>query len=142
VAALLGEDLGNAPKLGGAPQITAQSWQDSNYHVAKGTASIVDWPWLVGAIIPNERLIDFGSADIAILLAVALSVTLLAAICALLVAHSIGKPLLVLRRNAEFARNGNLELMEDVGSSAPEIRVTADVLQQFAQTRRSGAPQD
>jgi hypothetical protein len=50
--------------------------------------------------------------------------------------RAIGAPLAQLRANAQLARNGNIELMEDVNTSSKEINEINEILKEFSTQRR------
>lgn len=57
-----------------------------------------------------------------------------------MIAQRIGRPLVALHRDAQVARQGNVELMDDLQSGYREIDDTHEILRAFAAERRGLAP--
>jgi nitrogen fixation/metabolism regulation signal transduction histidine kinase len=66
----------------------------------------------------------------------------LAALCAVgyAMSRAIGVPMAQLLTNAQLARNGNIELMEDVNTSSREIGELDEILKEFARLQRRKGP--
>jgi len=62
--------------------------------------------------------------------------TLLACAIGYAMSRAIGAPVAQLRTNAELARNGNIELMEDVNTGSKEINEINEILKEFSTQRR------
>jgi hypothetical protein len=54
--------------------------------------------------------------------------------------RAIGTPMAKLLMNAQLARNGNIELMEEVNSGSREIDETNKILKELATQQRLGGP--
>lgn len=116
-------------------------WQeqsgDGNHIIAVGRIASANWPWNIVAIFPETDIIGISSGSDLSLIGIALLATALAIAIGYILAQSIGRPLTVLRNNANMARNGNIELMEEVNSGYDEINGTAVVLAELGEMRRN-----
>jgi hypothetical protein len=54
--------------------------------------------------------------------------------------RAIGAPMAQLLTNAQLARNGNIELIEDVKTGSREIGEIDEILKEFAMLRRRKGP--
>jgi two-component system, cell cycle sensor histidine kinase and response regulator CckA len=110
------------------------------YFVAVGQMSSIDWPWQVVVTVPRTRQLEPASESNFILIGALGLATLLACAIGYAASRAIGAPMAHLLTNAQLARNGNIELMEDVNSGSREIDETDKILKEFATQRRRGGP--
>ena len=108
------------------------------YFVAVGQMSNVDWPWQLVVTVPRNRQLEPASESTIILIGVIGLATLLACAIGYAMSRAIGAPMARLLTNAQLARNGNIELMEDVNSGSSEIDETDKILKEVATQRRRG----
>jgi len=129
--------------LSGAPGTpSANVWEaeanGQHYFVAIGQMSKIDWPWQLVVTVPKSRQLAPASESTLILIGVIALATLFAFAIGYVVSRTIGAPLTQLLANAQLARNGNIELMEDVNSGTKEIDEIGEILKELATQRRKG----
>jgi hypothetical protein len=114
----------------------ANVWEENadgqNYFVALGQMSNIDWPWQLVVTVPQTRYLKPASETTVTLLAVIGIVALFACVIGYVTSRSIGAPMSQLLTNARMARNGNVELMEDVKTGYREIAEMDEVLKELA----------
>ncbi len=110
------------------------------YFVAVGQMSNIDWPWQLVVTVPRTRQLEPASQSTIILIGAIGLATLFACAIGYAMSRSIGAPMARLLTNAQLARNGNIELMEDVNSGSREIDETDKILKELATQRRRGGP--
>jgi hypothetical protein len=108
------------------------------YVVAVGQMSNIDWPWQLVVTVPKTRQLEPASESTIILIGVIGLATLFACAIGYAMSRAIGVPMAQLLTNAWLARNGNIELMEDVNTGSKEIAEIDEVLKEFARRRRKG----
>ena len=111
-----------------------------HYFVAVGQMSNIDWPWQLVVTVPRTRQLEPASESTIILIGAIGLATLLACAIGYAMSRAIGAPMARLLTNAQLARNGNIELMEDVNSGSREIDETDKILKELATQRRRGGP--
>jgi hypothetical protein len=110
------------------------------YFVAVGQMSNIDWPWQVVVTVPKTGQLEPASKSTIILIGAIGLATLFACAIGYATSRAIGAPMTQLLSNAQLARNGNIELMEDVNTGLREIDETGEILKELAtQLRRRGA---
>jgi Cache domain len=107
-----------------------------HYFVAVGRMSNVDLPWQVVVTVPRTRQLDPASERNIILIGVIGFAILLACAIGYALSRAIGAPMAQLLTNAKLARNGNIELMEELNTGSIEIDETDKILKEFATRRR------
>ena len=108
------------------------------YFVAAGQMSNIDWPWRLVVTAPRTRqLAPASESTITLIAAIALA-TLLACAIGYAMSRAIGAPVAQLLTNAQLARNGNIELMEDANTGSKEIDEINEILKEFATRQRKG----
>jgi hypothetical protein len=110
------------------------------YFVAVGQMSNVDWPWQLVVTVPKTRQLEPASESTVILIGAVGLATLLACAIGYAMSRAIGAPLTQLLENAQLARNGNIELMEDVKTGSREIDEIGEILKDLAAQRRGKGP--
>jgi hypothetical protein len=109
------------------------------YFVAVGQMSNIDWPWQVVVTVPKTGQLEPASKSTIILIGAIGLATLFACAIGYATSRAIGAPMTQLLSNAQLARNGNIELMEDVNTGLREIDETGEILKELAtQLRRRG----
>jgi hypothetical protein len=111
-----------------------------HYLVAVGQMSNIDWPWQLVVTVPTSRQLEPASESTVILIGVIGLATLLACAIGYAMSRAIGAPVTQLHTNAQLARNGNVELMEDVKTGSREIDEIDQILKEFAAQRRGKGP--
>jgi hypothetical protein len=111
-----------------------------NYFVAVGRMSNIDWPWQLVVTVPRARQLEPASGSTFILIGVIGLAALFACAVGYTTSRAIGAPMAQLLTNAQLARNGNIELMEDVNASSREIGELDKILKEFAELRRRKGP--
>ena len=111
-----------------------------HYLVAVGQMSNIDWPWQLVVTVPTSRQLEPASESTVILIGVIGLATLLACAIGYAMSRAIGAPVTQLHTNAQLARNGNVELMEDVKTGSREIDEIDQILKEFATQRRRKGP--
>jgi hypothetical protein len=110
---------------------------DGQHHfVAVGRMSNVDWPWQLVVTVPRTQQLEPASGANIILVGVIGLATLLACAIAYAMSRAIGAPMAQLLTNGKLARNGNIELMEEINTGSPEVDETNKILKEFAGQRR------
>ena len=122
------------------PAVWEKQTDDGDYIIAVGQISNANWPWRVVTVLPETDVIGATSGSDWILVGIILLATTLAITIGYLLASSIGQPLTILLTNAKLARNGNIELMEEVASGYEEIDGTDAALVELGEIRRSHGP--
>src|SRR5262249_13402501 len=111
-----------------------------HYFVAVGQMSNIDWPWQLVVTVPKTRQLVPASSESTILLFGVIGLaTLVACAIGYAMSRTIGAPMSQLLANAQLARNGNIELMEDVNTGSREIKEIDKILKEFATQRRKGS---
>jgi hypothetical protein len=112
-----------------------------HYFVAVGQMSNIDWPWQVVVTVPRTGLLESAanSTTIALIGAIGLA-TLFACAIGYATSRAISAPMTQLLSNAQLARNGNIELMQDVNTGSKEIDETDKILKELATQLRRGGP--
>ena len=111
-----------------------------HYFVAIGQMSKIDWPWQVVVTVPRTRQLESVSESTVILIGVIGLAILFACAIGYAMSRAIGTPVKQLLSNAQLARNGNIELMEDVKSSSREIDEIDEIVKELATDRRYKGP--
>ena len=111
-----------------------------HYFVAVGQMSNIDWPWQLVVTVPRTGQLEPASKSIFILIGAIALATLLACAIGYAMSRAIGAPMARLLTNAQLARKGNIELMEDVTSGTREIDETDKILKELATQQRRGRP--
>jgi hypothetical protein len=111
-----------------------------HYFVAVGQMSNKDWPWRLVVTVPKTGQLEPASKSIFILIGAIALATLLACAIGYAMSRAIGAPMARLLTNAQLARKGNIELMEDVTSGSREIDETDKILKELATQQRRGRP--
>ena len=111
-----------------------------NYFVAVGRMSNIDWPWQLVVTVPRARQLEPASGSTIILIGVIGLAALFACAVGYAISRAIGAPMAQLLTNAQLARNGNIELMEDVNTGSREIGEIDEILKEFAMLRRRKGP--
>ena len=107
-----------------------------HYFIAVGKMSHVDWPWQLVVTVPRTQQLEPTSGADIILVGVIGIATLLACAIAYAMSRAIGAPMAQLLTNAKLARNGNIELMEEINTGSIELDETDKILKEFATQRR------
>jgi hypothetical protein len=110
------------------------------YFVAVGQTPNIDWPWHLVVTVPIARQLDPAFASTITLAGVIGLATLLGCAIGYALSRAIGAPVAQLLSNAQFARNGNIELMEDVNTGTREIDEIGEILKDLATERRRKGP--
>jgi Cache domain len=111
-----------------------------HYFVAIGQMSNIDWPWQLVVTVPRTQQLQAASKSILILIGAIGLATLLACAIGYTMSRAIGAPIARLLTNAQLARKGNIEFMEDVNSGSREIDETDKILKELATQQRRGRP--
>lgn len=119
-----------------APSVAIRDWDGSSFYVVSGTSEIVDWPWLVGVIVPESSFQAIGESENLLFIIIAVLLLAVGVAFAFIFAGGLGSQFLQLKKNAQLARGGNFELMSSLEDSAPEIKVPAEVLREAAERMR------
>ena len=109
-----------------------------HYFVAVGQVSNIDWPWQLVVTVPKTRQLEPASGSTITLIGVIGFATLFACAVGYAMSRSIGAPVTQLLENAQLARYGNIELMEDVDTGSREINEIDKILKELATQRRKG----
>ena len=109
-----------------------------HYFVAVGQMSNIDWPWQLVVTVPKTRQLEPVSKATIVLIGVIGLATLFACAIGYAMGRAIGAPVTQLLTNAQLARNGNIELMEDVNTGSREINEIDEILKELATQRRKG----
>ena len=109
-----------------------------HYFVAVGQTSNIDWPWQLVVTVPKTRQLEPASESTTILIGIIGLAALLACAIGYAMSRAIGAPITQLLTNAQLARNGNIELMQDVNAGSGEIDKIDKILKEFARQRRKG----
>jgi len=107
------------------------------YYVAAGQMSNIDWPWQLVVTVPKTRQLEPASESTVVLIGIIGLATLLACAIGYAMSRAVSAPLSQLLTNAQLARNGNIELMEDIHTGSREIDETGEILKDFATQRRA-----
>jgi hypothetical protein len=108
------------------------------YFVAVGHMSKLDWPWQLVVTVPKTRELQPASQSTLILIGVIGLATLFACVIGYAMSRAIGGPVSQLLTNAQLARNGNIEVMEDLKTGPREINEINEILRGLAAQRRKG----
>jgi Cache domain len=108
------------------------------YFVAVGHMSNLDWPWQLVVTVPKTRELQPASQSTLILIGVIGLATLFACVIGYAMSRAIGGPVSQLLTNAQLARNGNIEVMEDLKTGPREINEINEILRGLAAQRRKG----
>ena len=111
-----------------------------NYFVAVGRMSNIDWPWQLVVTVPRAQQLEPASGSTIILIGVIGLAALFACVVGYAMSRAVGAPMAQLLTNAQLARNGNIELMEDVNTGSREIGEIDKILKEFAMLRRRKGP--
>ena len=107
-----------------------------HYFVAVGQVSNIDWPWQVVVTVPRTGLLQAASKSTVILIGAMGLAALIALAIGYATSRTIGAPMTRLLSNAQLARHGNIELMEDVNTGLREIDETGKILKELATQQR------
>ena len=107
-----------------------------HYFVAVGQVSNIDWPWQVVVTVPRTRLLQAAPKSTIILIGAMGLAVLFAFAIGYATSRAIGAPMTQLLSNAQLARHGNIELMEDVNTGLREIDETGKILKELATQQR------
>src|SRR5262249_13741905 len=102
--------------------------------------SNIDWPWQLVVTVPKTRQLEFASESTIILIGIIGLATLFACAIGYAMSRAIGASVIQLLTNAQLARKGNVELMEDVNTGSREIGKIDEILKEFAMQRRGKGP--
>ena len=102
--------------------------------------SNIDWPWQLVVTVPRTRQLEPASESTIILIGAIGLAALFACAVGYAMSRAIGAPMAQLLTNAQLARNGNIELMEDVNTGSREIDEIDEILKEFAMLRRRKGP--
>src|SRR5262249_21363444 len=111
-----------------------------HYFFSGGPMCNIDWPLQVVVSVPTTPQIGAPYHSTVILIGVIGLATLLACAIGCAMSRAIGAPVTQLHTNAQLARNGNIELMEDVKTGSREIDEIDQILKEFATQRRRKGP--
>ena len=111
-----------------------------HYFVAVGQMSNLEWPWQLIVTVPKTRQMEPAAESTAVMIGVIGLATLFACAVGYAMSRAIGAPMIQLLTNAQLARNGNIELMEDVNTGSKEIGEINEILKEFATQRRHKGP--
>ncbi|HEX5213072.1 MAG TPA: cache domain-containing protein [Pseudolabrys sp.] len=122
-----------------APRATAV-WEAQadgrHYFVAVGKMSSINWPWQLVVMVPRTRQLEVGAESNLFLIGALAFSTLFSLAVAYATSRAVGAPLGQLLANARLARNGNVELMDDLNTGSEEIDETDKILKELAAVRR------
>jgi hypothetical protein len=122
---------------------SANVWEEEaggqHYFVAVGQMSNIDWPWQLVVTVPKTGQLEPASKSSVFLIGIIGLATLFACAIGYAMSRIIGAPVTLLLTNAQQARIGNIELMEDVNTGSREIDQIGKILKEFATQRRKGA---
>jgi Cache domain len=107
-----------------------------HYFVAVGPMSNIDWPWQVVVTVPRTGLLQPAYQSTGVLIGAMGLAALLAFFIGYATSRAISAPMTQLLSNAQLARNGNIELVEDVNSGLREIDKTNEILKELAAQQR------
>jgi hypothetical protein len=110
-----------------------------HYFVAVGQMSNIDWPWQVVVTVPRTGLLEPASKSTIILIGAMGLAALFAFAIGYATSRAISALMTQLLSNAQLARNGNIELMEDVNTGLREIDETGEILKELATQQRGKA---
>jgi Cache domain len=121
---------------------SANVWEEEvggqHYFVAVGQMSNIDWPWQLVVTVPKTGQLEPASKSTVFLIGIVGLATLFACAIGYVMSRVIGAPVTQLLTNAQQARIGNIELMEDVNTGSREIDEIGKILKEFATQRRKG----
>ncbi|WP_456780945.1 hypothetical protein [Bradyrhizobium sp. USDA 3315] len=98
--------------------------------------SSIDWPWQLVVTVSSTAQLKPTSGSTLTLIGVIGLATLFACAVGYAMSRTLGAPMTQLLTNAQLARNGNIELMNDVNISSKEIGEVNEVLKEFAMLQR------
>lgn len=127
---------GPQPSNAAAPAVIERDFKGQDYFVVAGGIGNTNWPWRVVAVAPEAAFLRVLRSGNELLLGLALLATALACLVGYLLANKIGKPLVILHRDAKFALQNNFGMMEETSSGYPEIDETYEILRTLASRRR------
>ena len=107
-----------------------------HYFVAVGKMSSINWPWQLVVMVPKTRQLELGADSNMFLIGALAIATVFSLAVAYAVSRAIGAPLGQLLANARLARNGNIELMDELNTGSAEIDETDKILKELATFRR------
>jgi len=125
-----------APTGGHTANVLEAEVDGQRYYVAVGQMSTIGWPWQLVVTVPKTRQLEATSGSTIILLGVVALASLFACVIGYTMSRAIGVPMTQLLTNAQAARNGNIELMEDVNAGSKEISEIDEILKDLAKERR------
>ena len=130
-------------RLSGGMDVSAPMvWQyedgGTSHQVGSAQLSNVNWPWVVNVMVPEEGLARSARTTSLFLVVIAVMAVILACAIGYAISRRLGGSLAALKRNADWARHGNVELMQPVDSGYAEIDDTDAALQDLAARRRAG----
>jgi len=128
------------PSGAAAATVQEQAFDGRDYFVATGGIGDDSWPWRVVAIVPAAGILRTLHASNLLLVGVVLLTAALAAFVGYLVARGVGRPLASLHRDAQLARRGNFEMMEETATGDREIDETREALRALARQQRGHQP--
>ena len=121
---------------------SANVWEEEaggqHYFVAVGQMSNIDWPWQLVVTVPKTGQLEPASKSSVFLIGIIALATLFACSIGYAMSRLIGGPVTQLLTNAQQARIGNIELMQDVRTGSKEIDEIGKILKEFAMQRRKG----
>jgi hypothetical protein len=121
---------------------SASVWEEEavgrHYFVAVGQMSNIDWPWQLVVTVPKTRQLEPASGSTITLIGFIGLATLFACAVGYAMSRAIAVPVTQLLENAQLARNGNIELMEDLNTGSKEINEIDKILKELATLRRKG----
>ena len=107
-----------------------------HYFVAVGPMTNIDWPWRVVVTVPRTGLLQAASKSTIILIGAMGLADLFAFAVGYATSRAIGASMTQLLSNAQLARHGNIELMEDVNTGLREVDETSEILKGLATQQR------
>jgi hypothetical protein len=125
-------------KLAGmrSTSVTEEEAEGQHFIVAIGQMTNIDWPWYLVVTVAKTRQLDPAFESTITLIGVIGLATLLSCAIGYAMSRAIGAPVTQLLTNAQLARNGNIELMEDVSTGSREINEIGEILKDLATERR------
>jgi len=112
------------------------AFEGRDYVVASGGIGDANWPWRVISIVPSAEFASVLRSVDLLLFGVLFLATILACAFGYGLSVSVGRPLAALHRDAQLARHGNFEVMEEINSGYREIDETNEILRELSRHQR------
>ncbi len=122
----------------GPAAVWEEELEDGDLFVAAGRMLEVSWPWMLVVTAPKTDQLEVGRGSSLMLIAVLLLAVALAGLIGFGLSRSAGSLLARLHRNAQLARNGNVELMDLDTTGDKDVDETLAALHELARYRREG----